>query len=70
MAMIVFFFYFFCIIVLLKNLMYRCFGKDTFLRGLEQGFIWNGIMRFYLESFLEINTSAYINVMDVILTFV
>lgn len=66
LAMIVIFFYIFCLVVLLKNLMFRCFGKNTFLRGLEQSFIWNGLMRFYMESFLEINTSAYINVLDVI----
>lgn len=32
---------------------------------MEKGFRWNGVIRFYLESFLEVTTSSFINLLSV-----
>ncbi|CDW83830.1 UNKNOWN [Stylonychia lemnae] len=64
MMIIVVFVVFYCLLNIAKNMSLRCCGKGKILHNLEQSFIYNTFIRFYLEGFLEINTSAYINILN------
>ena len=61
LAIITAFIWFMPILLIFKAFLIKLCKKGHSLDEFERSFYFNTFIRFYLESFLEINTSAYIN---------
>mmetsp|Transcript_23420 Transcript_23420/g.23053 ORF Transcript_23420/g.23053 Transcript_23420/m.23053 type:complete len:168 (+) Transcript_23420:1173-1676(+) len=56
---------FFPIVVSLKLMCKKCFACGSFWHGVEEGSKWNGVIRLYMESFLEIHIAVFINILAI-----
>ena len=57
------------ILLALKNSMAGCYGCGRFWGWVEDSFKYGFLIRFYMETFLEMEMGAFINVHNVILIF-